>query len=197
MSSFFDIEFSPESVALARDGDPAAAEALYVAFEQPVRTLVRRLVPGRAVGDDLAQDVFVDILTRLRQFDGRGSFAGWVRAIAVNKCLMYLRSPWHRSLRWLDATVSAESPLESREWREAGEGEQVDLERAFARLSDTGRLVVWLHDVEGYTHGEIGALLGGTASLSKSQLARAHVRLRSLLEPDGDEPACMQASTSC
>ncbi len=39
-------------------------------------------------------------------------------------------------------------------------------------------MVVWLHDVEGYTHAEIGALLGGTASLSKSQLARAHARLR-------------------
>lgn len=197
MSSFFNIEFPPEAVARARDGDPAAAEALYVAFEQAVRTLVRRLVPRRAASEDLAQDVFVEILTSLRQFDGRGSFAGWVRAITVNKCLMHLRSPWHRSLRWLDATAPAESPRESVEQRDAREGEHVDLERALARLSDTGRLVVWLHDVEGYTHGEIGALLGGTPSLSKSQLARAHSRLRSLLEPDGDEAACMQASTSC
>jgi RNA polymerase sigma-70 factor (ECF subfamily) len=46
---------------------------------------------------------------------------------------------------------------------------------------------VWLHDVEGHTHKEIGAMLGYTASFSKSQLARAHERLRELLEPDEAE----------
>ena len=59
------------------------------------------------------------------------------------------------------------------------------------------RSVVWLHDVEGYTHAEIGVLLGGTASLSKSQLVRAHARLRELLEPDGVKTPCMPVSTNC
>ena len=59
----------------------------------------------------------------------------------------------------------------------------MDLERALAALPAITRSVVWLHDVEGYTHGEIARLLGRTASFSKSQLARAHVRLRELLEP--------------
>jgi RNA polymerase sigma-70 factor (ECF subfamily) len=73
----------------------------------------------------------------------------------------------------------------------------MDLERALAKLPDTARTVVWLHDVEGYTHGEIGALLGGTASLSKSQLARAHARLRELLENDGATTTCIPVSTNC
>ena len=51
----------------------------------PVRTLARRLRRAAAAAEDLAQDVFVDVLTRLRQFDGRGSFAGWVRSIAVTR----------------------------------------------------------------------------------------------------------------
>src|SRR2546421_12267504 len=59
---------------------------------------------------------------------------------------------------------------------------QIDLERALERLSETARAVVWLHDVEGYTHEEIAEQMGKTVSFSKSQLARAHVRLRRLLD---------------
>src|SRR5213083_1960304 len=59
---------------------------------------------------------------------------------------------------------------------------QIDLERALERLSEIGRSVVWLHDVEGYTHEEIAEQMGKTVSFSKSQLARAHVRLRWMLD---------------
>ena len=87
---------------------------------------------------------------------------------------------------------SADEPI-------APEGAELDLdlERALDRLGETARLVVWLHDVEGYTHAEIGTLLGGTSSLSKSQLARAHERLRELLEPSGVIQPCMPVSTIC
>jgi RNA polymerase sigma-70 factor (ECF subfamily) len=57
----------------------------------------------------------------------------------------------------------------------------MDLESALERLGDTARAVVWLHDVEGFTHEEIGSQMGKTASFSKSQLARAHSRLRGWL----------------
>ena len=55
---------------------------------------------------------------------------------------------------------------------------RMDLEAALERLSETSRAVVWLHDVEGYTHEEIAGMMGKTPSFSKSQLARAHQRLR-------------------
>ena len=55
---------------------------------------------------------------------------------------------------------------------------RMDLEAALERLSETSRAVVWLHDVEGYTHEEIAAMMERTVSFSKSQLARAHARLR-------------------
>jgi RNA polymerase sigma-70 factor (ECF subfamily) len=57
-------------------------------------------------------------------------------------------------------------------------GLRMDLEAALERLSDTSRAVVWLHDVEGYTHDEIATMMNKTVSFSKSQLARAHARLR-------------------
>jgi RNA polymerase sigma factor (sigma-70 family) len=55
---------------------------------------------------------------------------------------------------------------------------RMDLEAALERLSETSRAVIWLHDVEGYTHDEIAQMMGKTPSFSKSQLARAHQRLR-------------------
>ena len=198
MSAFLDSDLPPDAVPRARAGDVAAQEAIYRAFQKPVRTLARRLVPRASQAEDLAHDVFVEVLQSLSQYDGRGSFAGWIRTITVRKCLMHLRSPWHRGLRWVeglmppDADAPEGGPADARR-----DGRSIDLERALAQLGDTARAVVWLHDVEGYTHAEIGALLGGTASLSKSQLVRAHARLRELLEPDGVKTPCMPVSTNC
>jgi RNA polymerase sigma-70 factor (ECF subfamily) len=197
MSAFLDTDLPPGTVDRARAGEVAAHEAIYRTFQQPVRTLARRLVARAPQADDLAQDVFVEVLQSLGQFDGRGSFAGWVRAITVRKCLMHLRSPWRRGLRWVAALDPAPEGSPSPGHAAARDGEALDLERALARLGDTARAVVWLHDVEGYTHAEIGTLLGGTASFSKSQLARAHARLRELLEPDGVRSTCRPASTNC
>jgi RNA polymerase sigma-70 factor (ECF subfamily) len=99
--------------------------------------------------------------------------------MAVNRASMYLRSPWHRRLEWLDADpgrlekLGAEGPAAARSSEPA-------LDRALMRLPAITRAVVWLHDVEGYTHAEIGAALSRTASFSKTRLSRAHARLRDL-----------------
>jgi len=196
MTAFSDSEQLDDALARARAGEHHAHADLYRLLERPVRTLARRLVSRAHVAEDLAQDVFVEMLTSLGQYDGRGSFAGWVRTITVRKCLMHLRSPWRRGLQWIES-FDGETPGASRAPFASPSGEALDLERALARLGDTARAVVWLHDVEGYTHGEIGALLGGTASLSKSQLARAHARLRELLENHGAKTSCMPVSTNC
>jgi RNA polymerase sigma-70 factor (ECF subfamily) len=196
MSGFSDSDLSPDTVAMARAGVAEAQEAVYRAFQRPVRSLARRLVPHAPTAEDLSQDVFVEVLTSLHQYDGRGSFAGWVRSITVRKCLMHLRSPWRRGLSWVESLAPGEADGTASGGAASG-GDALDLERALTRLGATARAVVWLHDVEGYTHAEIGALLGGTASFSKSQLARAHARLRDLLEPDGVKTPCMPVSTSC
>jgi RNA polymerase sigma factor (sigma-70 family) len=203
MSAFLDTALDPASLELARAGDEAALAEIYRAYEIPVRTLTRRLVMPRSAAEDVAQDVFVDVISRLHQYEGRGSFAGWVRSIAVSRCLMHLRSPWHRGRRWL---TDAARPVEElhQDWQAerrpgaaaADRADAIDLERALARLGDNARAVVWLHDVEGYTHAEIGALFGASASFSKSQLARAHQRLRDLLHVEGDGTSCFPVSST-
>jgi RNA polymerase sigma-70 factor (ECF subfamily) len=187
MSIILDIQIPAHVLMRARDGDTAAHEVIYMRFAKPVYTLLRRLVMRPAVAEDLLQDVFVEILKSMDAYNGSGSFAGWVRSIAVTKALMYLRSPWHRRLSWFGEDVVA-----SLEASNATHTDSMlsDLERALGKLSAQRRSVVWLHDIEGYTHAEIAQLFGHTPSFSKSQLARAHEELRGLLEPQSGGLTC-------
>ncbi|HWK75147.1 MAG TPA: sigma-70 family RNA polymerase sigma factor [Povalibacter sp.] len=204
MSQFQGVQIPPEVISAAAAGDMAAHDAIYRACGRAVYTLIRRLIP-QAAADDLFQEVFVEIMRSARSYSGEGSFAGWVRSIAVNKCLTYLRSPWQRRALWLDAQEEESSALvlvDAAPHPDVQAVASADLERAFATLPALTRSVVWLHDVEGYTHHEIAHLLGRTPSFSKSQLSRAHLRLRELLDPqvpasNVESLPCTPVSTSC
>jgi RNA polymerase sigma-70 factor (ECF subfamily) len=179
-------------VAAARAGDERALEAVYRATARPIYTLLRRLVRRPAIAEELLQETFVDVLEHIGAFEGRCPLAAWIRTIAVNRALMYLRSPWHRGLEWLDSdAVSAGG--QAADDRPAATGGDAAVERALMRLPALTRAVVWLHDVEGYTHAEIGIALGRTPSFSKSQLSRAHARLRDLLA----DAAPLKEGTAC
>jgi RNA polymerase sigma-70 factor (ECF subfamily) len=69
-------------------------------------------------------------------------------------------------------------------------GEAIDVERALASLPPTARAVVWMFEVEGYSHQEIAHAFGRSVSFSKSQLARAHARLRAWFEPQENATSC-------
>jgi RNA polymerase sigma-70 factor (ECF subfamily) len=199
MSYFHVVDIPAETIRAAIDGDRQAHAAIYRACQQPLFSLIRRLIPRAAVAEELFQDTFVEILRNIHRYSGEGSFAGWVRSVAVSKCLMYLRSPWHRALLHFDG-IENDSTLRSLFDESASDPQfesQQDLQQALAALPALTRAVVWLHDVEGYTHSEIGRMLDRTASFSKSQLARAHVRLRELLDPQVESVSCTPLSNNC
>jgi len=176
-----EIDLAPEVLARAQAGDRAALATFYQTFSRPAYTLIRRIVRGPAA-DDLLQDAFLDAIRGLPRFQGTAPVGAWFRSVVVRRCFMHLRSPWQRSRELIDDLLEhleadgAASPAVA-----------LDLGRALESLPPLARLVVWLHDVEGYTHEEIAAQTGKTASFSKSQLARAHARLRVALgtEPGG------------
>ena len=163
-------------VARAKAGDEAALEALYRAFETPVYNLARRILRNTEDAEDVLQETFLEIVRSIRGYRGEGHLWGWIRRIAASKALMKIRRQQVR------ATEEFQDDVVGRPGQPVGMG--IDLERAFEELSETSRAVVWLHDVEGYTHEEIAELMGRTVSFSKSQLARAHARLRRLLGPE-------------
>jgi len=162
------------TVARARAGDLAALEALFRAFETPVYNFARRILRNSEDAEDVLQETFLEVVRSIGRYRGDGSLWGWIRQIAASKALMRIRREKLRATEVFDDEAGGHGP--------APVGLGIDLERAFEHLSETSRAVVWLHDVEGYTHEEIAALMEKTVSFSKSQLARAHARLRKLLE---------------
>ena len=154
----------------ARAGDPVAQAALYRAFEAPVYNLARRICRTTEDAEDVLQETFFEVFRSLGRYRGDGSLWGWVRTIASSKALMRLRRNKYRDTDELQDDVV---PL-----RREDNALRMDLESALERLSGTARAVVWMHDVEGYTHEEIAGMMDRTVSFSKSQLARAHAKLR-------------------
>jgi RNA polymerase sigma factor (sigma-70 family) len=187
-----DIDVTPDVLASACGGSERAQAAIYAAVAPATFGLVRRLAGSRALAEDLFQETMMAVFQSLASFRGEAPLGAWVRQIAVSKCLMYLRSPWHRARlrlssqgdsdgRWVEALLPA-TP--------GPRAESVDLERALASLAPTARAVVWLFEVEGYSHEEIALSFGRSVSFSKSQLARAHVKLRQWFEPPVDSQTC-------
>ena len=188
MSKFADIKIDPAIVKRAARGDARAHEIIYRAFSAPVYSLCLRFTKVPAQAEDLVQETFIEIMRSIAKFRGEAALGSWIRRIAVSKALMYLRSAW-----------TARGQSLGDDWHEVTPGDvsqhgvpsqpdvAMDLDSALANLPETSRAVVWLHDVEGFTHKEIAALMGKTESFSKSQLSRAYQRLRPLLSVPEDD----------
>jgi len=179
-------------LARARRGDRQAHATLYRVYAPMVFTVAVRMLGSRAAAEDVLQDSFVEVIRKSQDFrgdgGGDGGIRGWIKRIAINKCLSQLRSPWVvRRVSVADEAPDATS---------SSVDGQRDLERALGELSPTARAVVWLHKVEGYTHREIGRLMGQSTSFSKSQFSRACAELRTILgqeETDGETESCLGA----
>ncbi|MEK7667736.1 MAG: RNA polymerase sigma factor [Gemmatimonadota bacterium] len=164
-------------VALAAAGDSRAFERIYRRHVARVHSLVRRMVGGEADADEMAQDVFVRAWERLGSFRGEAAFGTWLHRLAVNVVLNWRKSAAQARHRFDDEAIADE--IAGR--RETG-AERMDLEEAIGRLPPGARQVFVLHDVEGFRHEEIAALLDVTTGTTKAQLHRARMLLRGHLE---------------
>lgn len=178
MQRLAEIQVPDTELAAARDGDRDARRALFERVAPATLAIIRRLVRHQAMAEDLLQDTLIAMYEHLADFRGEAPFGVWVRSIAVSRCLMAFRSPWHRAREALDSWLEDGSTAAAQESRTS---DLIDLDRALANLSPVTRAVVWLYDVEGWSHEEIARAFERTVSFSKSQLARGHVRLRNEL----------------
>ena len=131
-----------------------------------------------ADAEDLLQEVSLLAFSRLDSFRGESAFGTWLHRIAVNSALQALRKAETREKR------EAPMPETIAVGPRVGDSLLQDrLEAALDRLPDGMRKILILHDVEGYTHDEIGELLGVAAGTSKSQLFKARAKMREMLKP--------------
>jgi len=199
VAGFADCTPDPAILDRARRGDMKAHEVLYRGYARPVFTLASRILDDPAQAEEVLQDTCMEIIRNVAGFREDPAFGGWVKRIATNKALAYLRSAWHRKGRRLADDEAGDPGMTGTAQNDIATGiaDQDCLARALAMLTPTARAVVWLYDVEGFSHEEIAALMGKSVSFSKSRLARAHQRLRAMLAEDEEVQPCMRQPNSC
>ena len=131
---------------------------------------------------DVLQDGFIKLFEKLGTFNGTGSFEGWMRRIFVNTALdAYRKNKQERQLLDIDDVVYFLSVKELVTDKMAAE----DLMKILQKIPVGYRTVFNMFAIEGYSHKEIGELLGITESTSKSQYSRARDFLKNILEKQG------------
>ena len=156
--------------AFVRHGSEDAFTELYARHAPRMYGLARRLLGGAVdEADDVLQTAWMRAARRLTSFRGESTLSTWLCGFVVNCCRE--RSPGRLMSMELPPERGGAAPLD----------DPIDIHRALAGLPDGYRAVLVLHDVEGYTHAEIGRMLGIEPGTSKSQLSRARGAMRARL----------------
>lgn len=173
----------------AQTGDIGCFEALYNRHKRRVFSLCLRMTNNHAEAEDLTQDAFLQLFRKIASFRGESAFSTWLHRLTLNIVLMRFR---RKGL----LEVSLEQTLEPQHEGEPtmqigardevlhGSIDRIALEQAIGGLPPGYRIVFMLHDIEGYEHNEIAEILGCSIGNSKSQLHKARMKLRLLLERD-------------
>lgn len=159
-------------------GDGTAFETLYRQHATRLYNLAARMAGNAADADDLLQDIFLHAYRKLGSYRGESSLGTWLYRLAMNHCLDVLRS---RSTRMGQVTDSMDEPDRMPVAAPAptlGAVGRIDLERAIAALPPACRAAFLLHDVEGFGHHEVAAILDISEGTSKSQVHKARLRIR-------------------
>lgn len=173
----------PALAQRAADGDTLAFEEIYKRHHGRVYSLCMRMTGNTAEAEDLTQDAFIQLHRKIGSFRGESAFTTWLHRLTVNIVLMHFRK---RAVRDEKVTDDGEMP----EQIEIGTAnptampivDRIALDAALAQLPRGYRTVFVLHDVDGYEHEEIAQILGIAVGTSKSQLHKARMKMRRLLQ---------------
>ncbi len=188
-----------QAVERLKAGDPIAFEFLYQAHKRRVYNLCLRITNNQAVAEELTQEAFLNVFRRISTFRGDAAFTTWLHRIAANCALMYIREQKSRiaetSLQDFEQTDEGHvrDTLGREDSNLAGSLDRVELEHAIAQLPPGYRIVLVLHDIEGYEHTEIAELLCCSVGNTKSQLHKARLKLRRILLGEANEPVPARA----
>ncbi|GAA6139269.1 RNA polymerase sigma factor SigM [Arenicella sp. 4NH20-0111] len=168
-----------EVVRRAQNGDMAAHSELYKMFSQAIYTLANGICRDPHCAEDLLQSIFLKLFDKVGSFGFRAPFGMWLRQIAVNECLMYLRKhkKYSETLSTDEYEFTNYQETQSLSNRKSNMaelfGDQHDLAKLLSNLPLDVRTVLWLKEVEGYTHDEIALMVNKSPSYSKSITHRA------------------------
>jgi RNA polymerase sigma-70 factor (ECF subfamily) len=171
----------------AQAGDHLAFAQLYSQHKRRIYSLCLRMVGNIAEAEDLTQEAFLQLHRKIATFRGDSAFSTWLHRLAINVVLMQLRK---KGLSLISLDEAMEPAVEERPGRSFGEPDltlsgaidRLALQKAIDDLPAGYRLIFVLHDIEGYEHNEIAAMLECSIGNSKSQLHKARLKLRTALQ---------------
>ena len=177
---------SAELIAGARRGEEKAFETLFHQHKQRVYSLCLRIAGNAADAEELTQEAFLQAFRKIHTFRGESAFSTWLHRLTVNTVLMRLRKKRVSEMPLEGSATGEELDRPEREFGAPDLGlmgciDRVHLERGVAQLAPGYRQILVLHDVQGYKHHEIAAILDVSVGNSKSQLHKARAKLRKLL----------------
>jgi len=176
------------AIRLAQQGDADAFERIYRLHNRRVYALCLRMVGNTAEAEDLTQEAFLQLFRKIATFRGESAFSTWLHRLSVNVVLMKMRK---KTLSETSLEETTEPDEETGGPRKeiggpdlllSGSVDRVNLGRAIGQLPPGYKQVFVLHDVQGYEHNEIAEIMGCSIGNSKSQLHKARMRLRELLQ---------------
>ncbi len=156
------------------EGNRRMQEILYSRFAPKMYAVCLRYASNAAEAEDILQEGFIKIFKKMDTFRSEGSFEGWVRRIFVNTAIEHFR----RRKYLMPVTEKEENTIEGKYTSVLDELAEKDILELVQELSPGYRTVFNMYVVEGYTHKEIGDILGISEGTSKSQLSRAKVILQ-------------------
>jgi RNA polymerase sigma-70 factor (ECF subfamily) len=177
-------------VRQAREGDLEAYNQLVRCYQKRIYATIYHMTANHEDANDLAQESFIKAFQALKSFKGGSSFYTWLYRIAVNKTINFLKqrkNRTHMSLNDLDfntehdpdlvALISDKTPRRDADLAEL----QEKLNEALLKLSESHRLVVVLHDVQGLSHDEIAKVMDCNIGTVRSRLFYARQQLQAWL----------------
>lgn len=181
-----DISEASSDLTLAQSaakGNMFAFEELYNRHHRRVYSLCLRMLQNTHEAEDLTQEVFIQLYRKIGSFRGDSAFTTWLHRMTVNQVLMHFRK---RTVKFEKTTEEGETPVQIVNGTENQAKmpivDKIALDSAIALLPDGYKKVFVLHDVEGYEHEEVARILGCSVGTSKSQLHKARLKMRKLLQ---------------
>lgn len=165
-----------------------AQRELYLSYGPVVKSICIRYIKDEQIAGDIFHDCFLKILDVIKKFDQAGSFEGWLKRVSVNFCLDYLRKTQRVKFVETSEDIIAEEEIEGIEKNEIDSEvansvgfTQEDLKMMLQKLPEIYSVVFSLHQIEKYSHKEIGELLKIEEKTSRSRLGRARKKLKEIL----------------
>ena len=157
------------------EGNRQMQEELYNRFSGKMYAVCLRYANNADDAQDLLQEGFIKVYRNLHRFRAEGSFEGWIRRVFVNSAIEHFRK---KSIELSKVSDKEENTIEDSDVPALDQPAERDIVKLIQDLSPGYRTAFNMYVVEGYSHKEIGDLLGISEGTSKSQLARA----RSILQ---------------